>query len=81
MASLTVRNLSDSTKQKLRMRAAAHGRSMEEEARRILDEAVNPPSARRKPTVEDILAYGMDPVEPFDQKAAFDELYEYLDQE
>ena len=36
MASITIRRLDDSVKAKLRMRAASHGRSMEEEAREIL---------------------------------------------
>jgi antitoxin FitA len=36
MASITIRNLDDETKQRLRLRAAMHGRSMEEEARDIL---------------------------------------------
>jgi antitoxin FitA len=36
MASITIRNLDDKLKQHLRMRAAQHGRSMEEEARVIL---------------------------------------------
>ncbi len=36
MASITIRNLDDSLKGKLRVRAAQHGRSMEEEARHIL---------------------------------------------
>src|SRR3712207_190470 len=36
MASLTIRQLDDVTKKRLRLRAAAHGRSMEEEARSIL---------------------------------------------
>jgi plasmid stability protein len=36
MASITIRNLDDSVKQKLRVQAARHGRSMEEEARVIL---------------------------------------------
>lgn len=33
MSTLTIRNLDDTTKQRLRVRAAANGRSMEEEAR------------------------------------------------
>lgn len=37
MATLLIRNLDDSLKTALRKRAAANGRSMEEEARRILD--------------------------------------------
>ena len=36
MASITIRNLDDDIKQRLRIRAAEHGRSMEEEAREIL---------------------------------------------
>jgi plasmid stability protein len=36
MASITIRNLDESIKQRLRIRAAEHGRSMEEEARDIL---------------------------------------------
>lgn len=40
MASITIRNLDDEVKIRLRIRAASHGRSMEEEARRILREAV-----------------------------------------
>ena len=40
MASITIRNLDDDVKTRLRMRAASHGRSMEEEARLILAGAV-----------------------------------------
>ncbi|WP_421709295.1 FitA-like ribbon-helix-helix domain-containing protein [Algihabitans sp.] len=40
MASITIRNLDDGLKQQLRVRAAEHGRSMEEEAREILRELV-----------------------------------------
>ena len=40
MASITIRNLDDAVKQRLRMRAAKHDRSMEEEARDILRRAV-----------------------------------------
>jgi len=36
MASLTIRNIEDALKSSLRIRAAKHGRSMEEEARQIL---------------------------------------------
>lgn len=36
MASLTIRNLEEDTKERLRVRAAQNGRSMEEEARAIL---------------------------------------------
>jgi plasmid stability protein len=40
MPTLTIRNLDDATKQGLRLQAARHGRSMEEEARTILRQAV-----------------------------------------
>jgi plasmid stability protein len=40
MAQLVVRNLDDEVKAKLRRRAAVHGRSMEEEVRAILRDAV-----------------------------------------
>ncbi len=36
MASITIRNLDDRLKARLRVQAAGHGRSMEEEARNIL---------------------------------------------
>ena len=41
MASITIRNLDDEVKTRLRMQAAGNGRSMEEEARLILREAVH----------------------------------------
>ena len=40
MAQLLVRNLDEDVKARLRRRAAAHGRSMEEEVRAILRDAV-----------------------------------------
>ena len=47
MASITIRNLDDEVKTRLRVRAADNGRSMEEEARLILREAVGrKPSSR-----------------------------------
>jgi len=66
MGSLTVRNLSDDVKRRLRIRAARHGRSMEEEIRHILASAgdaqpgqpnLSPPAAatthRPRPAVTD----------------------------
>jgi antitoxin FitA len=44
MASITIRNLADDVKRRLRIRAAENGRSMEEEAREILEKGVAPPS-------------------------------------
>jgi plasmid stability protein len=40
MATLTIRNVDAAVKERLRLRAARHGRSMEAEARTILSEAV-----------------------------------------
>ncbi|UEM22885.1 plasmid stabilization protein [Skermanella mucosa] len=40
MATITIRNLEDAMKARLRVRAAHHGRSMEEEARHILRAAL-----------------------------------------
>ena len=42
MASITIRNLDDDVKTRLRVRAAGNGRSMEEEVRLILRDAVEP---------------------------------------
>jgi plasmid stability protein len=41
MATLTIRQLDEKTKTQLRVRAAHHGRSMEEEAREILRSALS----------------------------------------
>ena len=40
MASITIRNLDDDIRTRLRVRSAGNGRSMEEEVRRILRRAV-----------------------------------------
>ena len=47
MASITIRNLDDDLKRRLRVRAAENGRSMEEEARDILRQVLGPPSGAR----------------------------------
>ena len=49
MASITIRNLDDDVKTGLRMRAAGNGRSMEQEARLILRDAVG-----RKPASQNL---------------------------
>lgn len=41
MATLTIRNLDEDLKTRLRVQAAAHGRSMEEEVRHILRRALS----------------------------------------
>ena len=45
MATLTIRDLDESLKRDLRMRAASQNRSMEEEARQILRAALREPAA------------------------------------
>ena len=45
-AILTIRRLDPAVKERLRLRAAQHGRSMEEEARRILSETL---TAKQEP--------------------------------
>lgn len=47
MAALSVRDLDDEVRERLRARAAAHGRSMESEVRAILTEAVRDDDERR----------------------------------
>ena len=49
MASITIRNLNDEVTTRLQVRAAGNGRSMEEEARVILGDAV-----RIEPEVRDL---------------------------
>lgn len=44
MASITIRNLDDDLKARLRVQAARHGRSMEDEVRVILRAAVEAPA-------------------------------------
>jgi plasmid stability protein len=48
MAQIVVRNIEDSVKTRLKRRAARNGRSMEEEVRAILREAVKRDQSRRE---------------------------------
>jgi antitoxin FitA len=48
MASITIRKLPESTKRRLRLRAARNGHSMEQEARAILDLALQQPEAEEE---------------------------------
>jgi plasmid stability protein len=50
MASITIRRLPESTKQRLRMRAARNGRSMEQEARELLETGL----AKQEPELENL---------------------------
>jgi plasmid stability protein len=49
MASLTVRNLEEETKRVLRLRAARHGNSLEEEVRTILRRAAREDEKTQRP--------------------------------
>ena len=53
MASITIRNLEESTKRKLKVRAAMHGHSMEQEVREILNDALRK-RPRRQQTGTDL---------------------------
>ena len=50
MASITIRKLPESTKRRLRIRAARNGRSMEQEARELLEAGL----AQSKPEAKDM---------------------------
>lgn len=56
MASITIRNLEESTKRKLKVRAALNGRSMEHEAREILKGALKEKPAQEIKTGADLAA-------------------------
>jgi len=56
MASITIRDIDDRLKARLRMRAAQHGRSMEEEARDILRTALSIGRPRNGSLVQSIRA-------------------------
>lgn len=74
MANLSIRKLSDETLLRLRTRAASRGVSMEEEARRILSEAVAAPERLGDLAVQtfgpthgvDLEAFEHHPHEPLD---------------
>ena len=56
MASITIRRLQESLKGRLRVRAAHHGRSMEEEAREILKAALSNETSSHRNLAESIRA-------------------------
>ena len=66
MASITIRRLEESTKRKLRIRAAQHGRSMEQEAREILKNELDtaPPILTKPKTGADLVKAIRDIFEP-----------------
>ena len=54
MASITIRKLDEGLKQRLRVRAAEHGHSMEQEARNILQAALAQPIQTNEDLVRSI---------------------------
>jgi plasmid stability protein len=56
MASMTIRNIDEKLKARLRVQAARHGRSMEDEARDILRAALSMEVARAPTLVDSIRA-------------------------
>jgi len=66
MASLLIRNLPESTKRALRKRAAANGRSMEEEARLILGAEMRRIPEGKRPGLGTRLAEIFDGVGPLE---------------
>jgi antitoxin FitA len=54
VASITIRNLDDELKARLRVRAAQQGRSMEEEARVLLRQALEGSRAAPRPHLADL---------------------------
>ena len=56
MASMTIRDIDESLKARLRVRAAKHGRSMEDEARDILRAALSAQPPRARTLVDSIRA-------------------------
>ena len=58
MAALTIRKIPEEAKQRLRMRAAAHGRSMEAEARGILIDALESSGRADLSWVEQLITVG-----------------------
>ena len=65
MASLVVRNIPDEVKERLRRRAAAEGRSMEAEARRIISKALESDAAEGE-TFGELVARHFGPENGFD---------------
>ncbi|MEX0853462.1 MAG: plasmid stabilization protein [Bauldia sp.] len=61
MATITVRNIAESTKRRLRVRAASRGRSMEEEVRQILLAVVDG-EARAPSNLAESIAAIVDPL-------------------
>lgn len=78
MTAITIRKLPDDVKQRLRLRAAVNGRSMEAEARDILVDALSSPTRTDLSWIERLIEIGdelggVDLEIPQDQPATFAE--------
>ncbi|MCF6123974.1 MULTISPECIES: hypothetical protein [Mesorhizobium] len=84
MGTLTIRNLDEDLKQRLREQAARHGVSMEQEARTLLlkDVAAVNKHDDDVVTAEEILEFGrrLRKVD-FDQKKLTDELWSFIEED
>ena len=81
MTAITIRKLPDELKQRLRLRAAANGRSMEAEAREILTRALTADTRADLSWIEQLIAVGdelggVDLPVPADQPATVAELHD-----
>lgn len=82
MSSLTIRKLDPAIKERLRVRAAEHGHSMEAEVRRIIETAVSAPAERNGRDLVDLIQARFAPLggvelelpprEPFREPPSFD---------
>jgi len=69
MASMTIRDIDDRLKARLRLRAAHHGHSMEEEAREILRTALSTPRSQHG-SLADCIRARIEPLGGFELKTA-----------
>lgn len=60
MATLTIRNLDDKVRDRLRVQAAENGRSMEAEAREIIGRAMAPPRSFAQAWVDEFKDIGIE---------------------
>jgi antitoxin FitA len=66
MASITIRNLDEDIKRRLRIRAAEHGHSMEEEVRDVLRQSVGPAEGPGKQTLWQAIREIVEPMGGFE---------------
>jgi plasmid stability protein len=74
MATLTIRNVEAAVKERLRVRAARHGRSMEAEARTILSEALVSEREQPEPNLAEVIRRRFAPLGGVDLEPPAEEL-------